>query len=301
MGRAVANDERVPLYDAHEWIFNARDAWTLGLDDLKLVARMLYGLFAVGTVPLKRAIVAGQYHRPHGLFYGGGPKMAASHALLLPLLRKVATPASAAIIIDVHTGLGPQGVDTLIPPFPPRNATSAAANAKAIHGIWGAAAQTARPTGGLAGGRDGEVHQLGTDFLIEAPTVEEAAGVSTGYELTRGSTESPEGYTARVGGGPAGWARALAVCQEFGTRPFHVVMRAMIFEAAEWRHRGGASDTAPPTSGECRGSAMGAKTLRDAFYVRKASWQRSIVHRGVRVVEQAVRALTEEPTIVPSL
>ena len=47
MGRTVANDERVPLYNAHEWIFNARDAWTLGLDDLKLVARMLYGLFAV--------------------------------------------------------------------------------------------------------------------------------------------------------------------------------------------------------------------------------------------------------------
>ena len=47
-----------------------------------------------------------------------------------------------------------------------------------------------------------------------------------------------------------GWARALHVTQEFGTRPGILVARAMAIESAEWRHRGGT----PP----------GARTMRDA-------------------------------------
>ena len=35
-----------------------------------------------------------------------------------------------------------------------------------------------------------------------------------------------------------GWARALHVTQEFGTRP-GILVGAMAIESAEWRHRGG--------------------------------------------------------------
>ena len=127
---AIRDDERKPLYEQHEWLFNMRQGWTPILDDLKFAARMLYATSFIGFLTVRRAVAAGQYHNPNGLFYGGGPTMARSHALLLPLLRRIAAPASAAIIIDVHTGLGPQGVDTIIPPFPPRDASSAAANAR---------------------------------------------------------------------------------------------------------------------------------------------------------------------------
>ena len=84
------------------------------LEDLRFAAYAIYGIGVLGSINVKRSVVAGQYHRPDGLYYGGA-KLAASHALLVPKLREVATPASAAIMLDVHTGLGPTGVDTLIP------------------------------------------------------------------------------------------------------------------------------------------------------------------------------------------
>ena len=31
----------------------------------------------------------------------------------------------------------------------------------------------------------------------------------------------------------------------------------------------------------CNGSALGARAVRDAFYVQRASWQRRVVRRGV--------------------
>ena len=94
-----------------------------------------YGIGVLGSVNVKRAVVAGQYHRPDGLYYGG-QKLAVSHELLLPKLREVASPASAAILLDVHTGLGPAGVDTLVPQFKVGTAEQRA-NAAAIHTIFG--------------------------------------------------------------------------------------------------------------------------------------------------------------------
>ena len=294
---AIRDDERKTLYDEHEWLFNMRQGWTPVLDDFKFAIRMLYASSVVGTLTFRRSIAAGQYHAPEGLFYGGGPTMARSHALLLPLLRRIATPASAAIIIDVHTGLGPQGVDTIIPPFPPRDAASAAANARAIHAIFGGpqAAEVRACAPSSDGGSKADV--LGIDFLIEAPTIDEAKHVSAGYELTRGSTESPDGYTARIGS--AGWARTLAVCQEFGTWTAPLVLRAMIIEAAEWLHR--RNDAESTAWAGCHGSAFGARAARDAFYVRRASWQRAVVRRGVRLAEAAVHALIDKPTLVPTV
>ena len=84
-------------------------------------------------------------------------------------------------------------------------------------------------------------------------------------------------YLPRMRGG---WARALHVTQEFGTRPGILVARAMAIESAEWRHRGG--------------TPLGARTMRDAFYVRTGSWQRAVVRRGVEAVAQALKALADD-------
>tara|TARA_B110001452_G_scaffold201812_1_gene171896 strand:- start:3336 stop:4628 length:1293 start_codon:yes stop_codon:yes gene_type:complete len=262
--------ERVDLYDAHEWLFNMRKAWTPVLEDLRFAAYAIYGIGVLGSINVKRAVVAGQYHQPDGLYYGGA-KLAASHALLLPKLREVATPASAAIMLDVHTGLGPTGVDTLIPSMTHDGATPEATHA-AIHRIFG---------------RDRRA--LGTDFLIDAPTPGEATdSASAGYDLTKGTTG---GYPARIGG----WQRALHITQEFGTVAPPLVLRGMVIERAEWRHR------PPAARAECPGSALGANHARDTFYVRTADWQAKVVRRGVQLAEQALKALEEAPSSVPAM
>uniref|UniRef100_A0A7S2FR44 DUF2817 domain-containing protein n=1 Tax=Haptolina brevifila TaxID=156173 RepID=A0A7S2FR44_9EUKA len=154
--------ERVGLYEEHEWLFNLRSAWTPVLDDLRFVAHALYGIAVLGSINVKRSVVAGQYHRPDGLYYGGD-ELSASHALLLPKLREVAAPASAAIMLDVHTGLGPTGVDTLIPSLETIDTVQATTNAAAVHTIFGRAQDGKLPS-----------PELGTEFLIDAPTPGEA-------------------------------------------------------------------------------------------------------------------------------
>ena len=267
--------ERVNLYAEHQWLFNLRQAWTPVLDDLRFAAHALYGIAVLGSANVKRSVVAGQYHEPDGLYFGG-TQLAASHSLLLPKLREVAVPASAAILLDVHTGLGPTGVDTLIPSFEATDPERAKANAAAFHVIFGRDASGGQPA-----------PELGTEFLIDAPTPGEATdSAAAGYELTKGTTGR---YPALIGG----WQRALHVTQEFGTVPGPLVLRGMAIERAEWLYR------TPGPHSECPGSALGAKHVRDVFYVKTASWQSKVVRRGVRLAEQALWALDEAPSSVP--
>ena len=128
-------------------------------------------------------------------------------------------PASAAIVLDVHSGLGPVGVDTLMPPLSSSGgAVDDATNAAAVEAIFGSPAGT---------------DVLGQDFLLGAnPAASSGADASSGYELTRGSTEN---YLLHLAGA-GGWARALQVTQEFGTLPGPLVLRGMVIERAEWLH-----------------------------------------------------------------
>lgn len=276
---------RVSLYDSMEWMFNMRSAWTPLLDDLRFAGYAAYGMGVLGSTNVKRAVVAGQYHRQDGLYYGG-EQLAASHKLLLATLRTVASPASSAIVIDVHTGLGPAGVDTLMPSLEATGDASAHANAAAIHQIFG------RDVFDTAASP-----MLGTEFLIDAPTPGEATdSAAAGYDMTKGTTGR---YPALIGQ----WQRALHVTQEFGTVPGPLVLRGMIIERAEWRFRKPAARASATTSdlAECPGSAFGANRAREIFYVRTASWQGKIVHRGVLVAEQALKALADAPNSVPAM
>lgn len=78
---------------------------------------------------MKRAVVSAQYTKPSGLFYGG-QKLQRSYEIMtevnlvslciasrLPLsqvLTDVGVFDGHTTMIDVHTGLGPSGIDTLI-------------------------------------------------------------------------------------------------------------------------------------------------------------------------------------------
>ena len=65
-----------------------------------------------GMPTLKQVVAGGQYEYPKGLFFGGkaleeGPQKVQA------FVRAHLQPAERVVIVDVHTGLGPFGVDTL--------------------------------------------------------------------------------------------------------------------------------------------------------------------------------------------
>ena len=73
-----------------------------------------------------------------------------------------------------------------------------------------------------------------------------------------------------------------SVVQEFGTVSSVQVFRALAAESAAFHH------------GDEKDRAAAAKDLRDVFYVRKCSWETSVVERGLAVIVQALQFLAAE-------
>ncbi|GET90908.1 hypothetical protein, conserved [Leishmania tarentolae] len=130
------NEENVDLnrnyLSTEEWsAVKARDVNIVGYEDLRsllvpkepprFIDRYLFFYVAAkalarhGFTKLKRAIVTGQYHDPAGISYGGDREQK-SISVLREVLKKhsALTGATEAVYIDVHTGLGSTGVDTMM-------------------------------------------------------------------------------------------------------------------------------------------------------------------------------------------
>ncbi len=74
--------------------------------------RAFYALLRYGYRPLKAAIACGQYAFPRGLFYGGSalqPEVLAYHEWL----RQHLPQPERLLVVDVHTGLGRSGQESL--------------------------------------------------------------------------------------------------------------------------------------------------------------------------------------------
>jgi hypothetical protein len=83
--------------------------------DLLFKAGMIKRVISLGKPQVVQAFAGGQFEFPKGIKYGGrqleeGPR------LLLGWLSQRLGSTEAAFIIDVHTGLGPYGVDLLLVP-----------------------------------------------------------------------------------------------------------------------------------------------------------------------------------------
>lgn len=76
---------------------------------------LLKHIYRVGWVVGKRALVTGQYSHPKGIFYGG-TELATSHQKLSSYLKEIPQVAAAKrlVLVDVHSGIGPPGRDTLM-------------------------------------------------------------------------------------------------------------------------------------------------------------------------------------------
>ncbi len=98
-----------PLYRRLDPLLNpasppARDAFALRL----AAAGMRHGAHAV-----RQAIAHGQHRYPRGLFYGGA-ELQPGPRLFIDWLQERLGMAERVFAIDMHTGLGPHGEDTLI-------------------------------------------------------------------------------------------------------------------------------------------------------------------------------------------
>ncbi|KPI87040.1 hypothetical protein ABL78_3905 [Leptomonas seymouri] len=122
-----------------------------------------------GVAKLKRAFVTGQYHDPHGIYYGGDREQR-SVTVLRSILKTYAEAAKVTetIFIDVRTGLGRTGVDTFM-------VRDAHAEAKAKRVFTGSRVQndntaSSGPSGAyeLAVGIINPVDVLGTNALVVA-------------------------------------------------------------------------------------------------------------------------------------
>ncbi len=77
------------------------------------LVRTLHLIGKHGFNNLKQAVVGGQYDFPKGLFYGGA-QLEQGPRLYLEWLAEHLSSARHVVAIDIHTGLGKKGLDTLL-------------------------------------------------------------------------------------------------------------------------------------------------------------------------------------------
>jgi len=121
-----------------------------------------------GPRTIKQAVAEGQYEFPRGLFFGGrmlepGPRM------YLDFLRRNLARADYLLAIDMHTGLGPRGGETLV--LEARAVTTAVAELARALGknlvdpAAGGAAYRIR--GGMGGALSATLPGVRADFLLQ--------------------------------------------------------------------------------------------------------------------------------------
>lgn len=283
-------------YEGFDSLFNPQISPSWWEEKLWFWIRMVKSLLTYGLLKLKFGMVVSTYSQNKGIFFGG-TKLAKSHELLREWFRKSefhAVPASNVAWIDIHTGLGPCGVDVIL---------GTANDQERIEEIF--------PGGAVPGEFDGVNCSIGgsrprtTDEIIECRcgrggagevevSTESSASVKAGGML---ETSAGAGYELTVGNfcrhewladyfSPGG--RVLALTQEFGTRPNILVDRALILENAGWWWEPAGSDRQKmgQIPGEPRELRYWSSYTRDVFYVRTDDWKQRVLRRGSDVIEK---------------
>ena len=261
----LARDPNIVGYDDFDAaLFNPRHAPTRFGAYVTVFLKAVTAIARYGFINMKRSLVAAQYHNPRGIFYGG-KELQASHVLLRDFLTGYAGNTSGTVsMIDVHTGLGPTGVDTLL-----------------VHGVPDTMSTTASKGGAEEDAvfydaprpvqyHFGRVEETG-DNNAEEIASSANSDVTAGYDLSRGILN--DYYAKLFAVSPS--ARPLVVTQEFGTVAGILVARGVILENMAFQYL---PQQQPFWSLFCR----------DVFYIRTDEWRRSILTRGLTVLRQAI-------------
>jgi hypothetical protein len=173
-------------------------------NDIQQYKNMIAGIATLGYETMKKAMVSGNYAKPKGLSYGGFMQ-AKSTQNLIEIFRKESTDAT--VLIDVHTGLGPEGVDTLM--------LAKEVNLQQIESIFPTEYAQGRVVGAIK----------------EHPGGSASSKAMSGYEETIGTTDALcSTFKAD------GLSQPLCVTQEFGTKMGIFVAKALVQEnQAFWK------------------------------------------------------------------
>lgn len=267
-----------PLYHKVYGLVNpARPARFLPTVEFLLKAG--FAILSHGFGALKQAIAGGHYtpgeasRSAHpGLFWGGEGELEQSHRLVCAFVEKLASSRAKGhdlrrlAHIDVHTGLGPYGYDTLL-----------------VHDrdtVEGAPARIGAACAMLGG--DGT--REGASKVGHLEISRDAASGGTAYAmygtfveaLTRVYRDALERRGLRIG------TAAACVTQEFGTVSNLKVLAALRAEGALLRQAGAQRQPAPDAMHPLR------VHVRDCFYPRDPAWRGTVVSRGLTVLDQAI-------------
>ncbi|CEG50290.1 RxLR-like protein [Plasmopara halstedii] len=165
--------------------------------------KSLIYLTTMGFESIKQATVNGNYHFPQTLYYGG-TELEPSLALLQDFLLEHVdfSIVTKFAMVDVHTGLGPSGVDTLM--------LGSSSNMTLARNVF-----------------------AGPEYANKVVFIHDHDNpVSRGYDGVNGFTF--DGVAKLSGSQNNG--NAILVCQEFGTVPGIFILKALIEENTVYYH-----------------------------------------------------------------
>jgi len=247
-----------------------------------IFANDIYNLLLSGFVSfkytqlaIKRAMVSGNYFKQSGLGFGGF-SLAKSSQNLIDLVTKdltyIVSNASGAVLIDVHTGLGKPGVDTLLLTSS-ENVESKATDFQKYQEIF--------PTEYSAAGK--EIGGIKENFVGESLSGKDDA--SAGYEHTIGTVSvdfCKKWFATHLKINEAKYCLG----QEFGTVPMMWVGVASIDENFAHHHLNSSTSQ--------KQKVVYSQRLRNVFYRNSVEWKTSVARRGIAVLLQGLVALYKE-------
>jgi hypothetical protein len=305
----------------YDWLsptfFNPPYAPTLWYYHVQVWMQALYGLLRYGYSSIKRTMVAGQYHQPYGIFYGGASDgMEPSLQHLFQVLHKqgvlptrttkeeeednemssspstiTADAPPTLTFIDVHTGLGPPGEDTLM--FSNRqikrlqqdeDETSVLLFQKQMERLF---AGSLLPNIMMMM-MNSKHHRHRAAVVTSSKTSPAAQQVVAGYDLAIGMVTDyiheqwmryyywKDHHHHKTPSLPCRRPATLSLVQEFGTVDSLLVARALIIENMAWRF-----------SHHHQHAQWAQVTTRAAFFPNVPSWRAKVLQHGLRLLYQA--------------
>ena len=267
-----------------EYMSTMDNIFALYFNDICGFYRMVSSLMKYGIGKIRRALLSGNYYKEAGLGFGGYTLSKSARNLIdivsnikavvgnntdettnaedgkYEIAKNLLEVAQEVILIDVHTGLGPSGVDTL-----------AIDNAQQFALLDNTFPSDFDKSGSIIGGlresTSGDVRNNGQAINSNM----------AGYDLTVGMLTKDFCNTWLAPHLPID--RKLCITQEFGTISSVIVGKLLVDENWAFHH-------AP----EFLKKAYGHR-LKYAFYPGTRSWKQSVLKRGLKVVLQSIQKL----------
>eukprot|EP01060_Flectonema_neradi_P010650 TRINITY_DN17735_c0_g1_i1.p1 TRINITY_DN17735_c0_g1~~TRINITY_DN17735_c0_g1_i1.p1 ORF type:complete len:402 (+),score=58.69 TRINITY_DN17735_c0_g1_i1:51-1256(+) len=199
-----SRDPNIAGYFDQDDLINPKYAPSLS-DTFTVFFKAGFSIARHGFGALKKALVAAQYIKPEGIFYGGS-EIQPSYVILKKYLesKKLHETTSRVTVIDVHTGLGPKGADTLL-----------VDDSDAFKLVT----------------RRFKIMKEETLSKVESlDGSSEESQAADGYDLTKGVNSHAMRHIFSKS------TEFLGICHEFGTLPGVLVARALILENMAYHH-----------------------------------------------------------------